>query len=192
MADVKQAFFRRGDLIYIGFGIAGVRSESLSAIQSCHTTYLASFVKHTLRHCLLRELHSSPDATYVVFDSLACSLNSRQSLAAHGAGMSDDTNPFGFGNTAVLQVSCSRGGSQVHAPQVSRSARMPGVQSMQFDDMPFPFSAASPFANRRDICDRTQGALALRRLSPTRRGDREQNRLSAFGGRFSVLWSCCR
>ncbi|EIW57852.1 uncharacterized protein TRAVEDRAFT_48879 [Trametes versicolor FP-101664 SS1] len=86
------AFFRPGDLIYIGFGIAGVRTYA--------TTLLAA-------------------------------LNSRQSLAAHGAGMSDDTNPFGFGNTAVLQVSCPRGGSQVHAPQQRRPSRIEEISAIE-------------------------------------------------------------
>ncbi|OJT15862.1 hypothetical protein TRAPUB_1514, partial [Trametes pubescens] len=49
--------------------------------------------------------------------TLLAALNSRQSLASHGSGISNDTNPFGFGGTAALHVSRTRRGSQVHAPR---------------------------------------------------------------------------
>ncbi|KAL1939504.1 hypothetical protein VTO73DRAFT_9815 [Trametes versicolor] len=53
--------------------------------------------------------------------TLLAALNSRQSLASHGSGISNDTNPFGFGGTAALHVSRTRGVSQVHAPQLRPS-----------------------------------------------------------------------
>ncbi|EIW53728.1 uncharacterized protein TRAVEDRAFT_52848 [Trametes versicolor FP-101664 SS1] len=54
--------------------------------------------------------------------TLLAALNSRQSLASHGSGISNDTNPFGFGGTAALHISRrTRGGSQVHAPQLRPS-----------------------------------------------------------------------
>ncbi|KAI0357947.1 hypothetical protein OH77DRAFT_1519237 [Trametes cingulata] len=75
------AFIRPGDLIYIGFGIPGVKLYA--------TTLLAA-------------------------------LNSRQSIASRGFGISCDTSPFGFAGSAVPPSTTL--GSRVHAPQL-RAAR---------------------------------------------------------------------
>ncbi|KAI0364401.1 hypothetical protein BV20DRAFT_862640 [Pilatotrama ljubarskyi] len=80
------AFIRPGDLIYIGFGIPGVKLYA--------TTLLAA-------------------------------LNSRQSLASRGFGISCDTSPFGFAESAA-PPSATLGSRRIHAPQAADSfARQP-------------------------------------------------------------------